>query len=261
MLCRLALGAGSIDAASFTAIRIVSGAVMLLAVAAVTRRGGGRRSWISAAMLFLYAVGFSFAYLDLHAGTGALLLFGAVQMTMLGVAIARGERPPVGEWIGIALALGGLVYLVAPGLEAPSIRGAVLMLAAGAAWGVYTLRGRGSANPVGETAGNFLRAAVPAVAVGAIGMSHAHATTRGVLLAVTSGAITSGLGYVIWYAALRGLTATRAALVQLAVPLIAAIAGVLLIGEHITVRLVAAAVLILGGIALALLSRGRKAAS
>jgi len=233
----------------------------LLVFATATRRAGGRRSWISAAMLFLYAVGFSFAYLDLHAGTGALLLFGAVQMTMLGVAVARGERPPAGEWIGIVAALAGLVVLVAPGLAAPSLRGSVLMLAAGVAWGVYTLRGRGSTNPVGETAGNFLRAAVPALVVGALGFSRAHATTRGVVLAVTSGAITSGLGYVIWYAALRGLTATRAALVQLAVPLIAAVAGVVLIGEHITPRLVAASVLILGGIALALLSRSRKAIS
>lgn len=208
-------------------------------------------------MLFLYAIAFSFAYLELSAGTGALLLFGAVQLTMLGVGIALGERPPVLEWMGLALAAGGLVYLVFPGLHAPSPLGSVLMGAAGVAWGVYSLRGRGATNPVGETARNFLLAVPPALVASLIARHAAHITPSGAALATCSGVVTSGIGYVIWYAALPGLTAARAALVQLAVPLIAAVAGVLFLGEFISTRLLFAAVLILGGIALALAAKMR----
>jgi drug/metabolite transporter (DMT)-like permease len=206
-------------------------------------------------MLFAYAIGFSFAYRQLTAGTGALLLFGAVQITMLTIAIAGGERPPVVEWLGLLLAIGGLVYLVLPGLHAPPFLGSALMVAAGIAWGIYTLRGRGATNPVGETAHNFTLAALPALAVSVLAHLGASISTKGVILAACSGVITSGIGYVIWYAALPGLTAARAALVQLAVPLIAAAAGIAFLGESLTPRLVWAGVFILGGICLAVLAR------
>ncbi|HEV8480658.1 MAG TPA: DMT family transporter [Candidatus Eisenbacteria bacterium] len=255
ILCRFALGSGSIDAASFTSIRLASGAVALLLIPSATGRTHARWNPISAAMLFAYAIGFSFAYRQLTAGTGALLLFGAVQITMLTIAIAGGEHPPVVEWLGLLLAIGGLVYLVLPGLHAPPFLGSALMVAAGIAWGIYTLRGRGATNPVGETAHNFTLAALPALAVSVLAHLGASISTKGVILAACSGVITSGIGYVIWYAALPGLTAARAALVQLAVPLIAAAAGIAFLGESLTPRLVWAGVFILGGICLAVLAR------
>ena len=218
-------------------------------------RAHGRWNPISAAMLFAYAIGFSFAYRQLPAGTGALLLFGAVQTTILAIAIGGGERPPVAEWLGLVVALGGLVYLVLPGLHAPPALGSALMVAAGIAWGIYTMRGRGATNPVGETAHNFALAALPAILLSVLAPLGAHLSTRGAILATGSGVITSGLGYVIWYAALPGLTAARAALVQLAVPLLAAAAGVALLHEALTPRLLWAALFILGGIALAVLAR------
>jgi drug/metabolite transporter (DMT)-like permease len=257
ILCRLALGSGSIDAANFTTIRLVSGAVALLLIASLSGRASARWNPISAAMLFAYAIAFSFAYRQLTAGTGALLLFGAVQLTMLVIAIGQGERPPVTEWLGLALAAGGLVYLVLPGLHAPPWLGSVLMMAAGVAWGVYSVRGRGATNPVGETARNFALAALPAVALSVLAHLGANISNRGALLAAISGIVTSGVGYVIWYAALPRLTAARAALVQLAVPLLAAASGVALLGETLTPRLVWAGVLILGGIAVAIAAHGR----
>lgn len=256
----MALGTGAIDAASFTTIRLVSGAVALVLIASLSGRASARWNPISAAMLFAYAIAFSFAYRQLTAGTGALLLFGAVQLTMLGIAIAGGERPPVAEWLGLAIAAGGLVYLVLPGLHAPPWLGSVLMVAAGAAWGVYSVRGRGATNPVGETARNFCLAAVPAVALSVLAHLGANISNRGAMLAGVSGVVTSGVGYVIWYAALPGLSGARAALVQLAVPLITAGAGVALLGESLTPRLLLAAALILGGIALSILTKpGRTA--
>jgi drug/metabolite transporter (DMT)-like permease len=206
-------------------------------------------------MLFLYAIAFSLAYLSLSAGTGALLLFGSVQATMLLVALRAGERPHPWTWVGLGVALAGLCVLVAPGLRAPSPGGAALMIAAGIAWGVYSLRGRGAPDPLAATTDNFVRSVPLVVAAGlaawAVHGPH-HVSPRGVLLALISGAVTSGVGYVVWYAALRGLTATRAATVQLAVPVLAAVAGVVLLSEAVTVRLVASAALILGGIAVAL---------
>jgi len=265
LLCRAALAGGGrlIDAASFTGVRLVSGALVL---GLLLRLRGGRYqggSWGSALALFAYAAGFSLAYVRIPAGVGALLLFGCVQATMLGTGLARGERPRPLEWVGLLLALGGLVGLTAPGATAPDFVGAALMVGAGVAWGGYSLRGRGSTNPLAATANNFLLS-VPmalvllAVSVGVRGAP--HATTRGVVLAVTSGALASGVGYSLWYAALPHLTATRAAIVQLSVPVLAATGGVLLLGEQLTVRLVGAGLALLCGVLLALASRWRKPA-
>jgi len=261
VLCRLALGSDDIDAGSFTAIRLGAGALILLLIVARRNWNAVRRpagSWVSAGMLFLYAAAFSFAYRDLAAGTGALLLFGAVQLTMLLTAVYAGERPPALEWAGLALAFGGLLYLVMPGLSAPPLLGTVLMTVAGVAWGVYSLRGRRADDALGQTGGNFLRSVPFALAIGLATFGLAHVTPRGVLLAVLSGGVTSGMGYVIWYAALRTLTATRAALVQLSVPVIAALGGTVFLTEAITLRLVVASALVLGGIALAVTARTSK---
>lgn len=261
LLNRLALGQKAIDPTSYTTIRLTSGALMLFLIVSLqrqNRQASLRGSWISAALLFLYAISFSFAYLSLSAGTGALILFGSVQVTMLLVALQRGERPQAMEWIGLGLALGGLVYLVFPGLAAPPLAGSALMMTAGIAWGFYSIRGRGSQDPLADTAGNFVYA-VPMVLVIlliVIAFRNIHLSTNGVVLAALSGALASGVGYVIWYAALRGLTTTRAAIVQLSVPVIAAWSGVLLLAETVSTRLLFAGVLILGGIALAVLSHG-----
>jgi drug/metabolite transporter (DMT)-like permease len=259
ILCRLALASGTVDAASFTTIRIASGALLLALL--LRWRGGsapagtGPRAWWPAAMLFGYAIAFSYAYRSLSAGTGALILFGAVQTTMLLAGWRSGERLAARQWLGIAAALAGLVWLVSPGLAAPDPVGAALMGAAGVAWGAYSLLGRGAGDPVAATATNFLRAVPMALAVSALAVAHAHVSTRGAVLAMASGAIASGLGYVAWYAALRGLAASQAAVVQLAVPVLAATAGVALLGEALTLRLVGAGTVILGGIALAMARR------
>ncbi len=254
ILCRLALGDGSIDPASFTALRLLSGTLVLLAILLLRgRRPGG--DWLSGLALFLYAAPFSFAYVSLGVGTGALLAFGAVQLTMLAAGIRQGERPPATEWWGILAAVGGLVYLVSPGLRAPSLAGSALMIVAGVAWGIYSLRGRRVAHPVAATAGNFLRALPFTLLVSLAFLHQADISPGGAILAVVSGALTSGVGYVIWYAALRGLTATRAAAAQLATPALAALGGVLFLGEPVTLRLIVAGALILGGVALALRRR------
>ena len=260
LLCRLALGHTALDPASFSTIRLASGAGTLMLITLSTRRGsiGLRGSWGSAALLFLYAVPFSFAYVSLGAGTGALILFGAVQATMLIAALSSGERPHVVQWSGLILALGGLVYLVMPGLAAPSLTGSALMALAGFAWGLYSLRGRGASDPLAETAGNFARSVPLAVGVSIAAATHAELDADGALLAVLSGALASGLGYVAWYAALSGLSATRAASVQLAVPLLAAAGGVVFLSERITGRLIVSAILILGGVALALTRTERR---
>lgn len=206
-------------------------------------------------MLFAYAVTFSFAYRQLTAATGALLLFGAVQMTMLGYGLAAGERLQAVQWLGLSVALAGLVALLLPGIAAPPLVGAIFMLAAGAAWGVYSLLGRGVTDPVAGTAGNFLRAVPFAVVLSLAAMADARFDTMGVLYAVTSGAITSGLGYVLWYAALPAFKAASAATIQLSVPALAALGGVLLLAEPLSLRLLIASVAILGGIALVILRR------
>jgi drug/metabolite transporter (DMT)-like permease len=264
ILCRLALSGGSIDAMTFTVVRVCSGAGVLLIVAAAARESRAYRSgsWISAAALVAYALAFSLAYVQLGAGIGALLLFGAVQLTIIVVALYAGERARWHEWAGLAAAAGGLVYLALPGLTAPPLAGSILMIAAGVAWGIYTIRGRGIANPLPTTTGNFVRA-VPlvgaAVALDALAIpAPITVSAAGVLLAAASGGLTSAVGYVIWYQALRGLTAMRAAIVQLAVPVLTAIAGIALLGEQITMRLIVAGMLILGGIAVALLAPRRR---
>ena len=264
VLCRLALGQGAMDPASFTLARLLSGAVTLVGIHLATRRAGPGSirpvAWISAALLFLYAAPFSFAYVSLSAGTGALILFACVQATMLAGAMRAGERFRWMEALGLAIALGGLTYLVFPGLSAPDPLGSALMALAGIAWGLYSLRGRASKDPIGDTTRNFMLAVpfavvVSAVVVSAAGPGRAHLSSRGVLLAVASGAIASGMGYVAWYAALRGLTRIRASVVQLLVPIVAAAAGIMVLGETLTMRLVLSAALILGGVAVAVASR------
>ena len=258
LLNRLALGQKAIDPTSYTTIRLTSGAVMLFLLASLQKKNGQaalRGSGLSAALLFLYAITFSFAYLSLSAGTGDLILFGSVQVTMLLVALQRGERPQIMEWVGLVLALGGLVYLVFPGLSAPSLLGSALMLLAGVAWGFYSIRGRGSQNPLADTAGNFMYAVPMVMAIFVIAFRNIQISTNGILLATLSGALASGVGYVIWYSALRGLSTTRAAILQLSVPVIAAWGGVLLLDETISTRLLIAGVLILGGIGLSVLTR------
>lgn len=256
LLCRIALKHTNIDAASFTAIRLVSGAVMLWLV--VRMRPGthsGRGNWLSSFALFAYAAGFSFAYISLPAATGALLLFGAVQVTMIGYGIVTEERLRRQQIAGLMIALGGLVGLLLPGLSAPPLYGSVLMLGAGIAWGVYSLRGKGAGDPTIVTAGNFLRA-VPIAATLSIIMSNGTSIdTAGFWYAVSSGALASGIGYAIWYTALPALKATNAATVQLSVPVIAALGGIVFLGEPISLRLVLASTAILGGIALIILRR------
>jgi drug/metabolite transporter (DMT)-like permease len=258
LLCRLALGDGQIDAASFTTVRVVSGAVTLSLFMLPRWRSGGHRdrvNWRSASMLFAYMVFFSFAYLSLGAGTGALLLFGAVQVTMILAALRAGERFNLPSWAGFILAVGGLVYLVSPGITAPHPLGAGLMIIAGFAWGLYSLVGKRAANPLEATTHNFIVAVPMAAAVSLLFLDQLHISPRGLALAMASGALASGLGYVIWYAALRGLSSTRAATVQLSVPVIAAIGGIILLSEPVTLRLVLASVTTLGGIALVLAQR------
>ncbi|MDM0122319.1 DMT family transporter [Variovorax arabinosiphilus] len=261
LLCRLALQHRGIDPASFGSIRLVSGAITLALVVRLRAQPSspGRAGWLAAVMLFAYVAFFSFAYLSLTAGTGALILFGAVQLTMLGAGLGAGERFGPVAWFGFVLAAGGLVYLVSPGIAAPPLLGAVLMAVAGVAWGVYSLRGRGVADPLAATARNFTRAVPLALALSLVFVASAHADATGVALAVASGALTSGLGYVVWYAALARLSAMQAATVQLSVPLLAAFGGVLLLSEAITPRLAAASVAILGGIALVLSQKSRNA--
>jgi drug/metabolite transporter (DMT)-like permease len=259
LLCRMALQQSSIDAASFGSVRLVSGALVLMAI--VRLRGGprapARKDWLAATMLWAYVAGFSFAYLTLPAGAGALILFGAVQLTMFVVGLRAGERFTPVAWAGFALAVAGLLYLVSPGLAAPPLAGTLLMAAAGVAWGVYSLRGRGAGEPVAATAGNFVRAAPLALVLSLVFASQFKASNSGVLLAMVSGAVTSGLGYVIWYAVLPHLSSLRAATVQLSVPPLAAMGGVLLLSEALTMRLIIASAAILGGIALVLASRAR----
>ncbi len=258
ILCRLALGAEAIDAASFTLIRLVSGAVTLVAISSFfgKKESNERRgNWFSAFFLFAYAVCFSFAYINLTTGTGALVLFGSVQATMIFVALLKGERPKILEWLGLIFALGGLIYLVFPGLSSPPLLSSALMTTAGIAWGFYTLRGKGSANPLADTTGNFVRAVPMIVLVALFFVPQIHLSQRGILLAVLSGAIASGIGYSVWYAALKFHTATRAAILQLSVPALAGIGGVILLAEIVSVRLLLAMILILGGISLAVLGR------
>lgn len=258
LLCRLALRRMTIDVASFTAIRILSGAVALYFIQQIRGRSAHvEGSWLSALALFVYAAAFSFAYLSLPAGTGALLLFAAVQATMIIWGLRKRERMEIRQGIGLALAFAGLVVLLLPGISTPSLGGSLLMLSAGVAWGVYSLRGKAVADATAATAGNFLRAVPLAMILALVTLRGVHAAGAGMVYAIISGAITSGVGYVIWYAALPGLNAISAASVQLSVPVLAALAGVVLLGEAITLRFVLAAAAVLGGIALVVLAKQR----
>ena len=251
LLCRVALQHTGIDAASFTTIRLMSGAIMLWLIVRMSRSTQtGRGSWRSAFALFVYAAGFSFAYMSLPASTGALLLFGAVQATMIGYGIWAGECLRRLQMVGLVLALGGLVGLLLPGLSAPPLLGSLLMLSAGVAWGVYSLRGKSAGDPTRVTAGNFMWAVPMAAALSVLMHNSTSFDNAGLLYAVASGAIASGLGYAIWYTALPALKATSAATVQLSVPIIAAMGGIVFLDESASVRLVLASVAILGGIAL-----------
>ena len=260
LLCRLALGQELIDAASFATVRVGSGAVVLtlMMLPRWRVRARAQTDWRSVAVLFAYMVLFSFAYLSLSAGTGALILFGAVQLTMFIAALRGGEKFALLSWAGLALAVIGLVYLVSPGLTAPDPMNAILMAIAGIAWGFYSLLGRGISDPLEATANNFIYSVPLVIIVSLLFKDEYHSTLSGLLLAVVSGAITSGLGYVIWYSALRGLTATRAATVQLSVPAIAAFGGVVLLSEQITLRLVLASVATLGGVWIVLAQRAAR---
>ncbi len=257
LLCRAALAPGLADAASFTLVRLVAGALALALLARLLPgsvgaiRGG---SWASALALAGYALAFSFAYLRLDAGVGALVLFAAVQAGMIGSGLWRGDRPRPREWAGLGLALSGLAGLARPGRTAPDPLGLGLMALAGLAWAAYTLRGRSAPDPLAATADNFRRSVPFGLAALLLLRSH-HMAPFGLGLAVASGALASGLGYTLWYAALRGLDRSQAAVVQLAVPVLAALGGILLLGEAPSLRLAVCGATILGGIAIALSAR------
>ena len=261
LLTRLALGSHQLDAASFTAIRLASGAVMLAAIVLVQSRSWRslRGTGIAGPLaLFAYAAPFSFAYLRIGAAVGALVLFGVVQLTMIGYAIARGEHPTPLMWLGLALAAGGLLVLTVPAVARPDPVGVVLMAVAGCAWAVYTLVGRGASDPIAANARSFLWSTPLAMLLVALGRAPVHTTGTGVVLALVSGAVTSGVGYAIWYRALPGLTVTQAAVAQLSVPVIAAAGAVLTLGETVSTRLVVAGIAVLSGVALVLSARSRR---
>ena len=257
VLCRLALSHSAIDPASFTFVRLASGAMALWLFCTVIGKRGRGGSWKGAITLIIYAIAFSLAYVTLPAGTGALLLFGTVQVTMIATAFAKGERLSIGQWIGLAAAMAGLVVLVAPGVSAPPPLGAALMVLSGVFWGIYSLQGRGSGDPAATTAGNFLRAAPLALLPMAAMAGQLSVDAPGALYAALSGVLASGCGYIVWYSVLPRLSAAQGASVQLSVPVIAALGGALLMGEALTMRLGIAAIATLGGIALVIAGRRR----
>lgn len=263
LLCRAALSGPVIDPASFTLVRLAAGALMLVALLGWRRRpepvdapapatAPAWRGWLAPLMLFLYAATFSFAYTRIGAGTGALILFGAVQVTMFGLGLWRGERPSAWQWAGTALAVAGLAWLLSPGATAPPLLPALVMAASGATWGSYTLLGRGSRQPAQDTRDNFVRSLPFALVLGLVFIGQQQLSAQGLLLAVVSGAITSALGYIVWYSVLPRLSRIRASTVQLSVPVLTALSGVALLGESITLRLALAGAITLGGIALTL---------
>lgn len=257
LLCRLALGGGLIDPASFTTIRLASGALALVPISLLAAKTetptSTNGSWLSGFALFAYAGAFSLAYVSLNVGMGALILFGSVQATMIGAALKSGETLRPGQWLGFVAALAGFLYLVLPGISAPDPIGALLMGIAGIAWGVYSIRGKGVSAPIRMTTGNFLRAAPMALAFSAVALPSLQLQMAGVLLALLSGVVTSGLGYVLWYKALKNLTTTQASVAQLLTPALAAFGGVLFLAEQLSARLVFASALILGGVAVIML--------
>lgn len=259
VLCRLALAEGVADPASFTAVRLASGAIVLMGLLAISSKPptSSRGSWLASIYLLSYAGLFSFAYVSLDTATGALILFGAVQLTMIIVNIVRGQSLQSLEWCGFLLAVFGLVYLLLPEISKPSISGFLMMLVSGIAWAGYTLKGQGSVNALADTAFNFSRT-LPLLALLMVPiLGTMQISAEGLLLAFVSGALTSGVGYAIWYSALRGLSTTRAAVIQLLVPILAAIGGVLFANEELSTRLVVAAGLVLGGIMLVISSKSK----
>ncbi|MGR6430233.1 DMT family transporter [Rhizobium sp. PAMB 3174] len=264
LLARLALGDGSIDAASYTALRIFSGAVFLFFF--ICRRPGEAKmpaipgNWIAAGALFAYAIAFSLAYLMLGAATGALILFTSVQATMVGFSLIRGERMSLSELAGFTVAFLAFVYLILPGVGTPDPLGSLLMVLSGISWGIYTLRGHGSKEPLKETSGNFLRASAFCVPLAIYALAAGSATSRGAGLAIVSGVVASGLGYSLWYRALGGLSTFQAALVQLSVPVIAALGAILFLTETMTLRFVIACLFVLGGIAFAIVAKRKRRA-
>lgn len=264
VLCRLALGEEQIDATSFTSIRLASGVLTLLAILLLTRSKSvsSRGSWSGAVMLFIYAATFSFAYITLETGTGALILFAAVQITMILAAILKGQKLRLLEWLGLALAFGGFIYLVLPGASSPSIMGFLLMTVSGIAWGLYSLKGKTSHNPLSDTAFNFTRTLPFVVMLVAVAFFMPNDTQdtfslsyEGVILAIISGSLASGVGYSLWYAALRALSSVQAAVLQLSVPLIAALGGLFIANEPLTVRFLIASLLVLGGTLMVILNK------
>ncbi|WP_339080000.1 DMT family transporter [Pseudomonas sp. TMP9] len=259
LLCRLALRDTEIDAASFTGLRLLAGAITLWLLLRLRKANNvNAGSWPAATALFIYAAAFSFAYLNLEAGAGALILFGAVQLSMLAWGLYRGERLGLKGCSGLVMAFAGLLILLLPGANRPPAAAALLMLLAGVAWGVYSLLGRGVKDPLAATAGNFLRTVPMALALSTLLFAQARWDMPGLIYALLSGALTSGVGYAIWYSALRGLHAFQAACVQLSVPILAALAGSLLLDEALSLRLLLSAAAVLGGIALVLSVQQRR---
>ena len=258
VLCRLALGNGAIDASSFTVIRLLSGVIVLFIILSVKGNNNvvaSKGSWTASFMLFLYAITFSYAYLSLDTGTGALILFGSVQITMILLSLVSGTRLHIIEWSGVILAFTGFVYLILPSITTPSINGFMLMTVSGVSWGIYTLKGRNSKNPLMDTSYNFLRT-IPFVALLTVFTLHnMNYSSEGIVLALLSGGITSGVGYTIWYIVLRGLSSTQAAVIQLSVPVIAAIGGVIFVSEAITSRLIISTFIVLGGILMVIIGK------
>lgn len=259
ILTRVGLRDGGMDGLAFALIRIAAGAAMLVLL--LSRRGTGLRrlagDWPSALALVIYATAFSVAYRSIPSGTGALILFGAVQVTMIGSGVANGERPPWPEGCGVLVSISGLLVFLLPGLQRPPLAGSLLMLAAGIGWAAYSLRGRGNRDPLAATAGNFVRA-LPLTLLPWPVFGGFEINTRGLLCALASGALASGLGYALWYTVLPALSALRASAVQLAAPMLVTVFGVLFLGEPLSLRLVAGSALILGGLALATLYRVRR---
>jgi len=262
VLCRLALDNEAIDASSFTVIRLLSGTIVLLIIISTTRRNSRntartstKGSWTASLMLFIYATTFSYAYISLDTGTGALILFGSVQITMILLSLISGTRLHITEWVGVVIAFAGFIYLILPGVTTPSVIGFTLMTVAGISWGIYTLKGRGSKSPLMDTAYNFFRTTPLVVLLAISTINNINYSSEGIILALLSGGITSGIGYTIWYIALGGLSSTQAAVLQLSVPVIAALGGIIFVSETITFRLTISAAMVLGGILIVVLGK------
>tara|TARA_B110000211_G_C14043655_1_gene537933 strand:+ start:790 stop:1707 length:918 start_codon:yes stop_codon:yes gene_type:complete len=262
VLCRLALGESAIDASTFTIVRLLAGAIVLTVIMSISKiksnsntNSSTKGSWPASIALFIYGLTFSFAYVTLDTATGALILFGSVQIAMILMSIFSGNRLHISEWFGMAIAFTGFVYLILPGVTTPSVIGFLLMTVSGIAWGIYTLKGRGSKNPIMDTAFNFLRTMPFVIILAIVTFKYAHYSSEGILLAVLSGSIASGIGYMIWYSALSGLSVNQAAVLQLLVPVIAAVGGIIFVSESISFRLTVSSAMILGGILMVVLGR------